>query len=257
MYDAKVYDLRGRAILEVREVGRASGRPGSSEGALVRPLPRRRRAPAHRRIRRRQIGFLAAFEGAFRPKNTGSRPVVVDFDDIEPERIDVLVQMREMTMRFDDVRIRGGGLEARLGRVEIDADAVAESGGRLQPSTRCSPERNNAAAGARSSGTSRGALGRGWPATRRTPPCKECRGLLDVNYERLVIDSLKWRGEVFQFDRLLLEGDALGFDAAGAIQPAPRCPSSPTMSEASPTTKAASPSRSCPTRTFGTLLSRA
>lgn len=229
VYDAKVYDLRGRAILEVREVGCRFRPSGLVRGRLW--FDRCHGADARLLIEEYddgQIGFLAAFEGAFRPKNTGSRPVVVDFDDIELQRIDVLVQMREMTMRFDDVRIRGGGLEARPGRVEIDADAVAESGGRLQftDALLTGAEQRSGWSEVEWNIARRA---RPWVASYAENPTPRggARGLLDVNYERLVIDSLKWRGEVFQFDRLLLEGDALGFDAAGAIQLMPEVPKLP------------------------------
>lgn len=229
VYGATFYDLRGRAIIESREAG-CRFRPS---GLIRNRLWFDRCHASDSRLLVEsyddgQVGFLAAFEGEFRPKNPGAKPIVVDFDDINAERIDVLVQTREMTLRFDDVRIRDGGIEARPGRIEIDANAVAESGGRMQFT-----DALLTGATRRSSWSEVE-----WNVLRRErpwagsyaelpTPAHDARGVLDLPFERLVVEEFRWRGPVFDFERLLVEGDALSFDAAGAIQLMPEVPKLP------------------------------
>jgi hypothetical protein len=217
LYGASLLDVRGRAAVEASAL-RCRFRP---EGLVRRRLLFDDCYGRDGRVLivsydNGDVGLMTAFEGRFRPKNPGANPLVPAFERIELDNIDVLIQLKDVVLRFDGVSIRNGRVEAVPGRAEIDADAVA-TGGRLVIAERAFLPTDR-----------RGSWDEVlWDVARRRRPWAAAyaevpepsdtqRGVLSLPLDEVTIDRFRWRGEAFEFERLVLDGEALSLDASGS-----------------------------------------
>lgn len=228
VYDTTIRDVFGRPTIEAR-AARCRFRP---DGLVRRRLLFDGCVGRDGRVlimsyENGAIGFMTAFEGRFRPKAPGRDPMVLMFDDVTFENVDVLVHLRDATLRFDSVDVRNGRVEAIPGRAEIDADMSAR-GGRIVMAERALVPTDRRA-------TWDEAL---WDIQRRNrpwvasyselpAPTDDSRGFLALDLDGVIIDRFRWRGEAFEFDRLAAESDALSLDAVGALRLVPERPKVP------------------------------
>ena len=228
LYEASLLDVRGRAAVEASAL-RCRFRP---EGLVRRRLLFDDCYGRDGRVLivsydNGDVGLMTAFEGRFRPKNPDADPLVPAFEQITLDNIDVLIQLKDVVLRFDGVAIRNGRVEAVPGRTEIDADAVA-SGGRFVIAERAFMPTDRR-------GTWDEVL---WDVARRRRPWAAAyadvpspndtqRGVLSVPVDEVAIERFRWRGEAFEFERLRVDGPVLAIDAAGSIRLVPETPKVP------------------------------
>lgn len=170
------------------------------------------------------IGIDEAFEGEFRPKRQPRDPPVVSFTNINLVDVDVLIALRDMMLRFDDVSLMNGSVEIGRNVMEISADARAE-GGRILVT--------EPLVGFDDADGSWDMVE--WNILRRTSPWRAAyarvpgpsaggRGVLDLPLDTVLIDGMRWRDEDIDVSRLLLAGPEVAFDGAGLLRLMPERP---------------------------------
>ncbi len=170
------------------------------------------------------VGIVSLFQGQYRPKRRrpNARPLV--FDDVELTDFDVLVMLDDALIRFDDVTLTGGRVYAGRGPTEIAANAEF-SGGRILLLDRIF----NLGDGKGDWANTRFAITRHadpWRAAAMPapPPPPWGRGAIDVPIDAGRIDGLRWYGDAFTVDRILLPGPEVSIDARGWLQLVPERP---------------------------------
>lgn len=225
VYDAQLFDLEGRQVIEARTLSCRFSPAGLVRRRIV--LENCRAADGRFLVEALPdggVGFIQAITGAWRPKQNERSPPIIELRDVELVDIDVLVSTPELVLRFDSVDLSGGRLEGGRGLFELDAVARAQ-GGRI-----IATERLFGLGDGKASwdhvlwDTLR--RNRPWPtAWAEVPDAPEGeRGLLDLRLSEVLIDHLRLRGEDIEVDRLLFAGRELSFDGRGLVRLMPEQP---------------------------------
>lgn len=225
LFDATLRDVFGRPAVEVRRIG-CTFLPSQ----LVRNRLQFDRCSAEdgrlliMSYDNGAIGLMTAFEGEFRPKSRERERIRMAFYDIELTNIDVLIQLRDMMLRFDSVTATGGSVDFSDAITDISADFTAE-GGRIVLT-----ERSLMATDRRGTWEELqwdiDRRNRPWVASHATlpAPTDDGRGILDVPLTEVAIERFRWQGEPFAFTRLHAESPVVSVDASGTLRLVPERP---------------------------------
>lgn len=225
VYDARLQDLNGRTVVELR---RAQCR--FSPGGFVRRRIVLSRCEAYdgrvlvESLANGHVGLMDAMAGEFRPKQNVRPPPIFTLNQFEAYNVDVLISTPDLVIRFDEVELTNGRIEGGRGVFEFDADAVA-TGGRFLASERLF----GFGAGAPAWSFIEWDIQRAnrpwslaWVRAPRAPRGE--RGMLDIPFDDVVIDRFRLRGEDMEVGRLLLAGPEATFDGNGLLRLMPEQP---------------------------------
>ncbi len=171
------------------------------------------------------LGLARAVAGQNPKKGDGNSPWSIRFFNVNLLDIDLLINLGDMAMLFEDTAASGGDLDLTTDGFQMELATIRATGGRLMFSERMlnlGPGKHNTAM-------------LEWEVLRRQNPWLAMRseipappegkrGILALPVHDLRIDGVRWHREWINFERLALLAADIDIDAGGWIQFLPEKP---------------------------------